>query len=50
MENFDPQKAIQTLKDNAVQISNLGKELGGMRVNFILAKSKLMDPDAVARK
>ncbi len=48
--NFDPQKALKTLRDNAVAIAKLGKELHEKRLEFIVAKASLMDVESLSRR
>ena len=49
MENFDPTRAIQTLKQNAIDLAAKGKELQAKRILFIQAKARLMDAEKEAR-
>ena len=49
-DQFDPNRAIQTLKDNAIAINDLGQRLHETRLDYIQAKAKLMDKEAEARE
>ena len=47
---FSPVLAIQTLRDNAVEIEQIGKEIENKKLQLIVALSKLKDAEKQARK
>jgi len=50
MNEFNPTRAIQTLKQNAIDIAKKGAELHKLRLKFIVAKAMLMDAEQSARR
>lgn len=48
--HFDPVRAIETLRNNAVEIQKLGDELHKLRLKSIIAKAELIDAENLARR
>lgn len=48
-DTFDPQRAMETLRNNAIQISELGAEIEKLRLEHLVAMAELMDAEEVCR-
>lgn len=48
-DRFDPIKAINTLRDNAVEIERLGEKIHAKRLQLVTALAELMDSEEQAR-